>query len=110
MARAAEAGDALVGMALDGPRGPRRGSKPGSLWLARRLGVPIVPVAVQARRAFRLGSWDRSLIPFPFSRVEIKLGSPVFPESMADLTLAMEAAEAMMAMEEPKPARPLSYI
>jgi lysophospholipid acyltransferase (LPLAT)-like uncharacterized protein len=96
LARAAGTGQTLVGMALDGPRGPRREPKPGSLWLARRLGVPIVPVAIQARRAFRLGSWDRALIPFPFSRVEIRLGPALFPESMADLARAMEG--------------PLSYI
>jgi lysophospholipid acyltransferase (LPLAT)-like uncharacterized protein len=104
LARAVEAEHVLLGMALDGPRGPRREPKPGSLWLARRLGVPIVPVAIEARKAFRLGSWDRALIPFPFSRVEIKLGSPVFPESMGDLARAMEDAEA------PKAESRLSYI
>jgi len=104
LARAVEAGHGLVGMALDGPRGPRREPKPGSLWLARRLGVPIVPVAIEAQNAFRLGSWDRALIPFPFSRVEIKLGSPVFPESINELARAMEDAEA------PKAEGRLSYI
>jgi lysophospholipid acyltransferase (LPLAT)-like uncharacterized protein len=104
LARAVEAGPALVGMALDGPRGPRREPKPGSVWLARRLGVPIVPVLIDAPKAFRLGSWDRALIPFPFSRVEIKLGSPVFPASIDDLARAMEDAEA------PKAESRLSYI
>lgn len=93
LARAAGSGPALIGMALDGPRGPRREPKPGTLWLATRLGVPVVPVAVAATKAFRLGSWDRALIPLPFSRVEIRLGPPVFPASPADLARAMEAAE-----------------
>ncbi len=104
LAHAAATGPALVGMALDGPRGPRREPKPGSLWLARRLGVPIVPVAIDAPRAFRLGSWDRALIPFPFSRVEIKLGAPVYPGSIGELARAMEDTEA------PKAQSRLSYI
>lgn len=104
LARAAETGKSLVGMALDGPRGPRREPKPGSLWLARRLGVPIVPVFIEAPKAFRLGTWDRALVPFPFSRVEIKLGSPVFPGSTDELARAMEDAEA------PNPETRLSYI
>lgn len=108
LARAAGNGRALVGMALDGPRGPRREPKPGSLWLARRLGVPIVPVAVEAPRAFRLGSWDRALIPFPFSRVEIKLGPPVFPASTAELARAMD--EAAAPVPAPGSLRSLSYI
>jgi lysophospholipid acyltransferase (LPLAT)-like uncharacterized protein len=94
LARAAGSGPNLIGMALDGPRGPRREPKPGTLWLARRLRVPVVPVAVAAPNAFRLGSWDRALIPLPFSRVEIRLGPPVFPDSPADLARAMEAVEA----------------
>lgn len=104
LARAAETGPALIGMALDGPRGPRRIAKPGSLWLAERLGIPLVPVAIEARRAFRLGSWDRTMIPWPFSRVEIRLGPPIRPDSQADLARAMAAAEAT----EPRAA--LSYI
>ena len=104
LARAVEAGPALIGMALDGPRGPRRVAKPGSLWLAGRLGIPLIPVAIEARRAFRLGSWDRTLIPWPFSRVEIRLGPPIRPESPADLARAMAAAES------PEPRAALSYI
>ncbi len=80
---------ALIGMALDGPRGPRRVPKPGSLWLAQRYSLPVIPVAVEARRAFRLGTWDRTLIPWPFSRVEIHLGETLHPRSREDIEEAM---------------------
>ena len=40
LARAMETDGGLAGMALDGPRGPRRVPKPGSLWLARQRSSP----------------------------------------------------------------------
>ncbi len=76
----------LAGMALDGPRGPRRSVQPGALWLARHLELPLLPVAVRAERAFRLGTWDQSLIPLPFSRVHVWIGEPLpagYPEQLA---------------------------
>lgn len=100
LARAAERGPALLGMALDGPRGPRRVPKPGSLWLARRLDAPIVPVSVSARRAFRLGSWDRALIPWPFSRVEIRIGEAIRPRSMEDIEGAMRKVQGVVGKKD----------
>jgi lysophospholipid acyltransferase (LPLAT)-like uncharacterized protein len=89
LARAAAKEPALIGMALDGPRGPRRVPKPGSLWLSQRFSLPVIPVAVEARRGFRLGTWDGTLIPWPFSRVEIRLGKPLRPDSMEGIGRAM---------------------
>ena len=63
LARGMETGKGLAGMALDGPRGPRREIKPGSLWLSQLAGIPVVPVSIRADRAFRLGTWDRCLVP-----------------------------------------------
>jgi lysophospholipid acyltransferase (LPLAT)-like uncharacterized protein len=93
LARAAETGPALIGMALDGPRGPRRSAKPGSFWLARRLRAPVVPVVIEARRGFRLRSWDRALIPWPFSRIEIRMGEAIHPRSREDIEAAMRSIE-----------------
>src|SRR5690606_30006805 len=53
----------------DGPRGPRRRLKPGSLLAARMSGVPILPTAAAATRAWWLGGWDRFLVPKPLARV-----------------------------------------
>ena len=66
-----------IGIAPDGPRGPRRRVKPGVIAAARLAGVPIVPVTVSASRARRLRSWDRTLVPFPFGRVRIAYGTPM---------------------------------
>ncbi len=93
LARAMEAGTALAGMALDGPRGPRRAVKAGSLWLARSAGAPVIPVWAEAAPAFRLKSWDRSVIPLPFAKVVIHIGPPVFPSTTEELQKAMADAE-----------------
>ena len=67
---------------LDGPKGPRGVVKPGLIALARKSGVPVVPVYISMSRAWILKSWDRCLVPRPFSKVVIRWDAPraVAPE------------------------------
>jgi lysophospholipid acyltransferase (LPLAT)-like uncharacterized protein len=65
-----------VAVTPDGPRGPARRFASGALVAAQRVGVPIVGVAVVASSAWRLNSWDRFMIPKPFSRVQIAYTVP----------------------------------
>jgi hypothetical protein len=51
----------------DGPCGPRRQLKLGIVYLASRSGLPIVPIGVGYPRAWRARSWDRFVVPYPFS-------------------------------------------
>ena len=68
---------------LDGPRGPRGVVKPGLIVLAQLSGAPIVPIYISVDRAWVLNSWDRFIIPKPFSTVVIRWDSPVHvPEKM----------------------------
>jgi lysophospholipid acyltransferase (LPLAT)-like uncharacterized protein len=63
---------------VDGPRGPYKLVKPGAVELARRCGVPMVPIVARATREFSLKrSWDRFRVPLPYSRVAIIYGAPV---------------------------------
>lgn len=66
-----------VVMLPDAPRGPRREAKPGTVILAQMGGVPIVPLGFHAHRAWRLKSWDRMIVPKPFSRVAVRMGEPL---------------------------------
>ena len=59
----------------DGPRGPRRIVSGGAATLAQRSGAMILPYAIMARPAIRLKSWDRFMIPLPFSRGAIVFGA-----------------------------------
>jgi lysophospholipid acyltransferase (LPLAT)-like uncharacterized protein len=52
----------------DGPRGPRRQLAPGPIFLASKLGIPLVAMGVGYHRPWRAGSWDRFAVPRPFSR------------------------------------------
>ena len=73
--RAAQEGR-FIGVLCDGPRGPARRCKPGVLAIARATGLPLYPVAIAARPALRVPSWDRSLVPLPFARVVVAYGTP----------------------------------
>ncbi|MCW5892590.1 MAG: DUF374 domain-containing protein [bacterium] len=61
----------------DGPRGPRREAKDGVVQLARATGLPVVAIGIAASDGHRFGTWDRLLLPRPFARAALVLGSPV---------------------------------
>jgi lysophospholipid acyltransferase (LPLAT)-like uncharacterized protein len=73
--RAARAGHDL-GFTPDGPKGPRHEFKPGALVAAQLTGLPLVTIGVGSDRAWYLKSWDRFMIPKPFSRLRIRYGPP----------------------------------
>jgi len=58
-------------IAVDGPRGPYAVPQPGALYLSTRLNRPLWLCRVHCQQAWRLKSWDRFLIPKPFSKVLI---------------------------------------
>ncbi len=61
----------------DGPRGPRHQVKEGVALLARLSGRAVVPVSFACSRGYRFSSWDRFLLPFPFSRGVFVFGEPL---------------------------------
>jgi lysophospholipid acyltransferase (LPLAT)-like uncharacterized protein len=75
--------DANGGMVLDGPLGPPRVAKIGTVILARMTGAPIVPIVWGADRCWELNSWDRFIIPKPFARISYHYGEPIWVPSSA---------------------------
>ncbi len=74
-----------VAISVDGPRGPLHEVKPGVVYLGGLLKIPIVPVAVSAKRFRTIGqSWDRLMIPAPFTECVILYGDPVFVRGTSD--------------------------
>lgn len=69
---------ACGGMLADGPQGPPRVAKVGTVLSARDAGVPIIPVVWSADRCWVLNSWDRYMIPKPFARVAVYYGEPIW--------------------------------
>jgi lysophospholipid acyltransferase (LPLAT)-like uncharacterized protein len=84
MADLLRAGVPFASLTVDGPRGPWRKVKPGAVALARRLDLPIVPVTFSCRRPTVLGSWDRMVIPRPFTKVVVTWGEPWTPASLSE--------------------------
>lgn len=63
-------------LTVDGPKGPPRVVQEGIVTLARRAGAWILPVSAGASRPRFLRSWDRYLVPLPFSRNVVVYGEP----------------------------------
>lgn len=62
---------------VDGPRGPRRQTKEGPIFLAHRAGAAIVPLRVHCSGKYVFTkSWDQFQVPYPFSRCRISMGDP----------------------------------
>lgn len=60
----------------DGPRGPRYSVQPGIIKIAQATETAIIPIHIRYGSAWRLKTWDRFVIPKPFSRVHITFDKP----------------------------------
>jgi lysophospholipid acyltransferase (LPLAT)-like uncharacterized protein len=74
--RFAREGSSLV-FTPDGPRGPALEVKDGVIFAAQASGLPILPIAYGAKRYKLLRSWDRMVIPKPFTTGVIVYGEPM---------------------------------
>jgi lysophospholipid acyltransferase (LPLAT)-like uncharacterized protein len=82
---------------VDGPTGPKGVVKPGLMAMAQVTGAPIFPVIISAEKAWVMKSWDRFLVPKPFSKVTIRWGDPfpvprgTRPEQLEELRKQVES-------------------
>lgn len=99
---AAEAVRTLLGIAKqgsniaitpDGPRGPFQIAAEGTVFIASKTGYPLLPLAFSASRHWRLKSWDRFMIPKPFSRIQFTAGEPIFLPRKLDTPAVRAATE-----------------
>ncbi len=67
----------------DGSRGPVYQAQPGVIVLAQTAKAPLVPLSYVASSCWRLLSWDRMIVPKPFSRIAVAIGEPIeYPERL----------------------------
>jgi lysophospholipid acyltransferase (LPLAT)-like uncharacterized protein len=93
-------GDGIpVGITPDGPRGPRRELKTGALVAAQKAGAVVLPVHAAAGAAWRARSWDRFVVPQPWTGVRLAYG-PVFTVAPGSEGLARGCSTAVAALEE----------
>jgi hypothetical protein len=67
----------LAGHIVDGPRGPSGIVKTGVIRLASAADAVIVPFSVSAEKAWYFNSWDKFLLPKPFSNVFLRFGEMI---------------------------------
>lgn len=81
-----------VAVTPDGPKGPVYSAKSGPVVLSRLCQLPIIPTSVSVSAYWELKSWDKFIIPKPFSRVVITFGKPfVVPPDATDQSDEQEA-------------------
>ncbi len=61
----------------DGPRGPRMRASEGVIAVARMSKLPILPTTFATSRRIVMDSWDRFILPLPFSRGVFIWGPPI---------------------------------
>lgn len=61
----------------DGPHGPALVLKKGILHLSLKSGVPVVALRYSASSYFKLNTWDRKKMAYPFSTIEMEIGDPI---------------------------------
>lgn len=70
-----------ISITPDGPRGPARKAAAGAAYLSRLSQRPLLPMTYSATPCKQLRSWDRFMIPLPFSRIVVQVGCPIWPAS-----------------------------
>ncbi len=76
--------DLKVGLIADGSRGPRHQAQAGSVQLARITGAPIYTLTYSAHPKYEFSSWDRFILPLPFSKVTLNFGPSMTVSPDAD--------------------------
>ena len=72
--RAVKAGEEIL-ITPDGPRGPRHSMSDGAIGLAIKSKLPIFVMNYECSNYWQLKSWDRFVIPKPFSRIDFYIQS-----------------------------------
>jgi lysophospholipid acyltransferase (LPLAT)-like uncharacterized protein len=89
-----------VAFTIDGPRGPRGVAKKGPVLLARMSGAAITAFYVAVERAWVLNTWDKLVIPKPFSRIYVRFARKIFvPPDADDATMERYHVEMQAALD-----------
>jgi hypothetical protein len=67
-----------IGIVADGSQGPPLVVQSGAILMASRTGSPVLPLAWSASRYLTFKSWDRTVLPLPFSHIHFCYGEPFF--------------------------------
>lgn len=74
----------------DGPRGPRFQINSNITLIAQKAKVPIIPICYSISKAKILKTWDKFIIPLPFSIINVEIGNPI-PSGIEDSQKILQA-------------------
>ena len=77
----------------DGSRGPRLKAQAGSIQIAGITDSPIIPMTYGTRRKIELSTWDRFVLPFPFTRCSVSFGQRISVTYRPDKKVVQEKQE-----------------
>jgi lysophospholipid acyltransferase (LPLAT)-like uncharacterized protein len=90
----------VAAFTIDGPRGPRYVAKPGPVLLARNTGAPVMAFYVAVSDGWVLNSWDKFIIPKPFTRAHVRWSRPIIvPRDASSESLKTSHDEMQAALE-----------
>lgn len=81
----------------DGSKGPARKMQAGAILLASKSGAAVLPMALAADRYWTFRSWDRTLLPKPFAKLDLWYGKPM---TMPEKVGADEIEQGRLEMEQ----------
>ena len=67
----------IIAITCDGPKGPEKIAKPGSVKLALKNNAKIITMTSTSSKFFEFNSWDKLRIPKPFSKIDIHFSPPL---------------------------------
>ena len=92
--------DVFMCIVPDGPRGPMYSVQPGAVTLASKSGRTIVPVSMKSSCCLRLPTWDKLMIPLPFSQVSLVVGDEIsVPQKLDEADLAVQNEKLKKALD-----------
>ena len=68
----------ILAITPDGPKGPANEVQQGIVFMAKRVGCPIIPIGVGARPRKLMHAWDSYALPAPFARCALVFGDPIY--------------------------------
>ena len=69
--------DTIIALTNDGPKGPPKVAKPGSVKLAIKQNANIITMTATASSFFEFNTWDKLRIPKPFSTIHMHISKPM---------------------------------
>lgn len=86
--------DSKIVIIADGSRGPYHQAQAGSVQLSRITGAPVYTLTCDAKPKYEFPSWDKFILPLPFSKVTLNCGPPMtVPQDADKVTIQQKQAE-----------------